>query len=196
MESTCFEKSAGQLGCALCHDPHEKPSAAVRASFYRQRCQNCHTEKSCSVSLDERRQKNQDACASCHMAKSSAVDVVHVSITDHRILRAPGRERHGGLNRRKRASRHWCRSMRTRDMFRATKRRAIFRSLSCNWPVERRAGAATRLPRTAHRAAIGNYTKLEHDPPAGLTLVRHCGCRASIRTSRGARLGVGARAAL
>ena len=44
--------------------------------------------------MAERRTKNQDACAACHMPPSATVDVVHVSITDHRILKNPKQERH------------------------------------------------------------------------------------------------------
>jgi Flp pilus assembly protein TadD len=94
MESACFTKSAGKLCCASCHDPHEKPPLGKQATHYRQRCLSCHTEMQCGVPLADRRTKNQDACTACHMPPSSTVDVVHVSITDHRILRDPKRERH------------------------------------------------------------------------------------------------------
>ena len=57
-ESRCFEKSAGKLGCASCHDPHEKPSTAASANYYRQRCLNCHTEQSCSAPVNERREES------------------------------------------------------------------------------------------------------------------------------------------
>lgn len=93
-ESACFTRSAGKLGCASCHDPHEKPPPDKQAMHYRQRCLSCHNERQCSVPLADRRAKNQDACAACHMPPSSTVDVVHVSITDHRILRNPKQERH------------------------------------------------------------------------------------------------------
>jgi hypothetical protein len=93
MESACFTKSGGKLGCASCHDPHEKPTPEEANDHYRSRCLTCHTETQCDSPIAIRREKNGDACAACHMPRAAAADVVHISVTDHRILRAPGHER-------------------------------------------------------------------------------------------------------
>ena len=67
----------GQLTCITCHNPHQ----SVKSSSYKSydiACNSCHIEKTCSVNEIEN-------CASCHMPKSSAIDIPHVSITDHFI---------------------------------------------------------------------------------------------------------------
>ena len=87
--SSCFIKSKaaasadslyptkGQLTCITCHNPHK----SVKSSSYKSydaACNSCHAEKKCGVNEIEN-------CASCHMPKSSAIDIPHVSITDHFI---------------------------------------------------------------------------------------------------------------
>lgn len=67
----------GQMTCITCHDPH-RPVHGVQDQFYNKTCQSCHEEKKCSKT-------NEINCISCHMPKSSAIDIPHVSITDHYI---------------------------------------------------------------------------------------------------------------
>lgn len=90
-ESACFKKSAGELGCISCHDPHSIPSEAERIDFYRGRCLVCHEENDrCSLEIEARLQVSpEDSCILCHMPKLPASDVPHTSQTDHRVLRRP-----------------------------------------------------------------------------------------------------------
>jgi hypothetical protein len=80
-QSACFRQSeAGKLQCTTCHDPHGAEEVNVNAQ-----CQSCH------ATLDARHPKVTAAapCASCHMPKRRAEDVVHAVVTDHRIARPP-----------------------------------------------------------------------------------------------------------
>jgi len=97
--SRCFQRSDGnhKLGCISCHNPHEHVGAATRLEHYRQRCLRCHTDGDrregsrlpCAVSFSERRRRNQNDCAACHMPPYATSDIVHAASTDHRILRRP-----------------------------------------------------------------------------------------------------------
>lgn len=88
--STCFQASAGKLGCVSCHDPHALPEAARKVAYYRDRCMVCHAEKGCALAPAERLARSQDDCVACHMPRTTATDVAHVAITDHRVPRRPG----------------------------------------------------------------------------------------------------------
>ncbi len=96
VESRCYQKSDGKLGCISCHDPHRAPAAAEKAAHYRQRCVNCHDGAAggteCKLPLPER-QARDNSCIACHMPRTGSVNVVHVSITDHRIVRQPEKTR-------------------------------------------------------------------------------------------------------
>jgi hypothetical protein len=87
--SQCYVKSGGKLGCVSCHDPHEKPTPDRTAAFFRGRCQKCHEPggKDCALPLAKREPAND--CARCHMPRASSSNIVHASVTDHRILRRP-----------------------------------------------------------------------------------------------------------
>src|SRR5262249_37365755 len=65
-----------------------EPSAAEAPKYFRARCLQCHTEKSCTLDV-HKRVAQQDACTSCHMAKKPALTVSHSTLTEHRILRTP-----------------------------------------------------------------------------------------------------------
>jgi hypothetical protein len=88
--SRCYQASKGpkQLGCISCHDPHQLPRPEEKVAYYRGRCLTCHTESSCRLSSAKRRQKSEDNCIACHMPRTGS-EIVHVAVTDHRILRRP-----------------------------------------------------------------------------------------------------------
>lgn len=87
--SRCYEASAGRLGCISCHDPHSVPAVGARVKHYRDRCLQCHTDKSCALPFAERsRQNPADSCIDCHMRPAKS-RIAHTAIADHRILRRP-----------------------------------------------------------------------------------------------------------
>ena len=89
--SQCYLKSGGKLACITCHDPHGEPPPRETAVFFRNKCLTCHTEKSCTTSLEIRRAKTPpDDCAGCHMPKQPLMRISHSALTNHRILARPG----------------------------------------------------------------------------------------------------------
>ncbi len=82
-QSECFQQSAGAMTCLDCHSPHDRPGPAARPAYYRERCRNCHTLVE-AVGHDETAD-----CVSCHMPLRRTEDVVHVAMTDHKIVRRP-----------------------------------------------------------------------------------------------------------
>src|SRR5262249_49873797 len=89
-ESKCYKKSNRKMGCTSCHDPHGVPTESEKASFYRDRCLQCHEKQapSCSLSLTEReKQSRGNDCAYCHMPRFSSSDIAHTAVTDHHVFR-------------------------------------------------------------------------------------------------------------
>ena len=85
--SKCYLKSGGRLGCISCHDPHVQPAQRESATYFRQKCLACHTEKSCAVPLSLRQHKTPpDDCAGCHMPKRDLTVISHSVLTNHRIV--------------------------------------------------------------------------------------------------------------
>ncbi|RYD77830.1 MAG: pilus assembly protein TadD, partial [Sphingobacteriales bacterium] len=85
-KSPCFlqtnKHGVESFNCITCHNPHVSVRTTKRQYFI-DKCMACHKqphEKSPQILQT----KNQD-CISCHMPKSSAVDIPHVTITDHFI---------------------------------------------------------------------------------------------------------------
>lgn len=87
-DSRCYRESQGRMGCITCHDPHQVPAAADRATYYRQRCLVCHAEGACRLPPAVRAEQ-QDSCIACHMPARESSHMDHVAQTDHRILRRP-----------------------------------------------------------------------------------------------------------
>jgi hypothetical protein len=93
--SACFRKSAGNLACISCHDPHLLPAEKQKVGYYRERCLQCHQPAGCTALTAARQQTlPADNCLACHMPRG-ATNVDHVALTDHRILRRPEDARPG-----------------------------------------------------------------------------------------------------
>lgn len=84
-QSACYLGSEGALNCVTCHDPHAKVPAEQQVAFYRERCFRCHGKEDC-LDVEHGRQPDAD-CVRCHMPLRRTEDVVHVTMTDHKILR-------------------------------------------------------------------------------------------------------------
>ena len=87
-QSQCFLKSAGKLLCTTCHDPHEARRGAAAVAHYAAACATCHEPALEKLTSTGRHSKRQD-CATCHMPRRRTEDVVHVAMTDHKIVRRP-----------------------------------------------------------------------------------------------------------
>ncbi len=88
--SACFRGAEGQMQCTTCHDPHQSPKAEESAAFYRSRCDSCHSDRGCSLPIDQRETPPAlNSCIHCHMPKLGSSDIPHTSGSDHRVLRDP-----------------------------------------------------------------------------------------------------------
>ncbi len=85
-QSQCVQQSGGTFSCTSCHDPHSKPTKAVRIAKYNQVCSDCHK----NVEHPKNVEKPAVDCVSCHMPQRRTQDVVHVVMTDHKIIRDKG----------------------------------------------------------------------------------------------------------
>ena len=104
-QSACFIKSykpsttetslrpyKNALTCVTCHNPHVSVKT-TNNDVFNTACKNCHAGTS-QVNCSEQmvvRNKNQDNCVSCHMPRSGAIDIPHVSIHDH-YIRKPAKK--------------------------------------------------------------------------------------------------------
>jgi len=88
--SKCYRASGERMSCITCHDPHVEPAREEAPEYFKTKCLTCHTEKSCTLSLQVREQQHPaDDCAGCHMKKRDVQEISHSSITNHRILARP-----------------------------------------------------------------------------------------------------------
>lgn len=115
-QSSCYLESNGGMSCLTCHDPHQKVSTADRIQHYRNSCLRCHQLEDCwqvadrinDTKVREGGPENitrvgNDAesarqslssiealdCVECHMPKRRTHDVIHVTMTDHKIQANP-----------------------------------------------------------------------------------------------------------
>ncbi len=72
-QSSCFENS--DMTCVSCHNPH-KSVTTLGSNYFDSKCMQCHDI------CDDKQTQN---CTSCHMPSSSSSDIMHVTITDHKI---------------------------------------------------------------------------------------------------------------
>jgi len=71
--------------CITCHDPHVSVRT-MQDDHFNQTCKSCHTTPKtvCSEMVENIRLKNNN-CVSCHMPRTGAVDIPHVTVHDHYI---------------------------------------------------------------------------------------------------------------
>ena len=81
-QSLCFLKSSGKMSCTTCHNPHKIPRGEAAQTHYTEVCRSCH-----ATALASAKHKPQANCIGCHMPKRRTDDVIHVSVTDHKIQR-------------------------------------------------------------------------------------------------------------
>ena len=93
LQSTCYIKSEGSMGCVSCHDPHVKVKGDARIPWFRDKCLACHEDfkhdEPAILASAKHKQTTTDDCTRCHMPQRRTQDVVEVSMTDHRIARGP-----------------------------------------------------------------------------------------------------------
>ena len=86
-QSECYLRSEGELSCISCHDPHVKPESAAFRQKVDGVCSECHADPGALHADDTGWDAND--CATCHMPRTRTGDVVHVTMTDHRIATGP-----------------------------------------------------------------------------------------------------------
>jgi predicted CXXCH cytochrome family protein len=86
-QSRCFLESKETLTCQSCHDPHRIPRGEAAVQHYSAVCRQCHGAVDALVS--SARHPAGGNCVSCHMPSRRTEDVVHVVMTDHKIVRRP-----------------------------------------------------------------------------------------------------------
>lgn len=80
MQSRCFKKSK-KLSCITCHNPHVSVKF-TKSEIFNNACKSCHDIPKSPIHLSTNQQMD---CVTCHMPKSTSIDIPHVSITDHKI---------------------------------------------------------------------------------------------------------------
>lgn len=78
-QSACYQQ--GGITCIDCHDPHQPLRSDPRVARANDVCLRCHDAHEVAAA--------NTSCVSCHMPRRRTQDVVHVTMTDHRIGIAP-----------------------------------------------------------------------------------------------------------
>jgi hypothetical protein len=84
LESNKAKSRTLPLNCISCHNPHISVKV-TKAEFFNAKCQSCHQGTHFCKAPEKVRVAKGNNCVSCHMPKSAAVDIPHVTITDHYI---------------------------------------------------------------------------------------------------------------
>ena len=85
--SKCFRASNGKMGCITCHNPHVEPTRAETPAYFNAKCMTCHTQQSCTLSLEAREHSTpSNNCIGCHMPKRDVQTISHSTATNHQIL--------------------------------------------------------------------------------------------------------------
>lgn len=86
-QSACYRESGGEFACISCHNPHEKPESEAFRRSSSAVCQECHDDLPSLHTATE--VTAADDCIGCHMPTRRTMDVVEVTMTDHRIATGP-----------------------------------------------------------------------------------------------------------
>lgn len=86
-QSSCYRESMGDLSCISCHDPHVKPASIDFRASVGEVCSGCHENAEQKHSAETN--LSAGACVTCHMPRKRTSDVIHVTMTDHKISRGP-----------------------------------------------------------------------------------------------------------
>lgn len=91
MEKTPLEKGSlrpykNSLTCVTCHNPHVSVRVTETKKFNAV-CSNCHNQDNHSICTENKivLARNDNNCIKCHMEMSSATDIPHVKVHDHKI---------------------------------------------------------------------------------------------------------------
>ncbi len=87
MQSSCYRESEGELSCISCHDPHVKPESSSFRMTVGAVCEGCHEDA--VEQHNPETELSDGACVTCHMPRRRTSDVIHVTMTDHRIATGP-----------------------------------------------------------------------------------------------------------
>jgi len=74
------------ITCVTCHNPHVSVTQTGPEKFNAS-CNSCHSAETKSICTEDANvlAENNSNCVSCHMPKSGATDIPHVTVTDHFI---------------------------------------------------------------------------------------------------------------
>lgn len=82
-QSPCYRQSE-TLTCITCHDSHRSEPIEDLVAYRRDQCQQCHADRGCAITAQQRETSNGNDCVSCHMPTLPS-EVPHTSTTSHLI---------------------------------------------------------------------------------------------------------------